>query len=104
MTRGPDVLPDDHALLKHTYPFYTQFNGKLPLFGQVEPSCYSHLHEDTSSPTKYWKMGELFRYARDKMHVNYMIWVRLPTAKLSDSYDWLDALPVVANNPLFNNQ
>lgn len=99
---GPDVLPDDPALQKHAYPFYTQFNGKLPLFGQVEPRCYSHLHEDTSFPTKYWKTNELFKFARDDMHVNYMFWVRLPKPSPSDSYDWEDALPVIANNPLFN--
>lgn len=98
---GPDVMPDDDALQIRTYPFYEQFAGKMPLFGQVEPVCYSHLHE-TSASTKYWTMPELFRYARDNLHVNYMIWVRVPNASPSDSYDYNDALPVIAANPVIN--
>ena len=98
---GPDVLPDDHSLTRLTYPFYDQFNGQLPMFGHISGACYHHLHKDTSYPTKYWNMGELFRYARDKTHANYMFWVRIPRPSPSDAYDWTDALPVIANNPVF---
>ena len=47
-------------------------------------------------------MPELFNCARTKLHVNYMFWVRPPTPPVPDSYDWLDALPVIAANPTFN--
>jgi hypothetical protein len=99
---GPDVAPDSAALVKHAYPLHDKYKGKMPMFGQVEPMVYRHLHEDTSAATKYWTMWELFRYARDKLHVNYMFWVRLTKANPPDSYDWFDALPVIANNPVFN--
>jgi hypothetical protein len=97
---GPDVMPDDRTLASLAYPFYDQFKGKLPLFGQVEPSCYASLHR-TAAPTKYWTMPELFRFARTDMHVNYMIWVRVPHASPQDAYDWNDALPVISSNGTF---
>ncbi len=99
---GPDVMPDNHALQTRVYPFYGQFAGRMPLFGQVEPACYRHLHKSVSSSTKYWTMPELFRYARDNLHVNYMFWVRVSKPSPSDSYDWLDALPVIDSNPVIN--
>ena len=99
---GPDVMPDDAALQTHVYPFYDQMAGKMPLFGQVEPVCYSHPHKTSGYTTKYWTMTELYKYARDNLNVNYMFWVRVPTASPSDSYDWLDALPVVEKYPTLN--
>jgi len=98
---GPDLRPDDHSLLKNAYPFYDQFNGQLPMYRHVSGSSYDHPHKDTSYPTKYWTMDELFRYARDKTHLDYMFWVRLTRPTPSDSYVWQDALPVIANNPVF---
>ena len=100
---GPDVMPDNRALQTRTYPFYRQFDDKnIQLFSQIESPCYEHLHTDTSYPTKYWTMTELFRYARDNLDVNYMIWVRLPKPPAFGAYDYFDALPVIANNPTFN--
>lgn len=93
---GPDVWPDNKALASRTYPFYTQMQGKMPLFGQVEDLCYHELHMTGGYRTKYWTMPELFTYARTKMHVNYMFWVRITQANPRDSYDWNDALRVVA--------
>ena len=43
---GPDVLPDNSALLTKSYPFYDQFYGKMKLFGQIEDICYSALAHD----------------------------------------------------------
>jgi hypothetical protein len=99
---GPDVLPDESSLVNQTYPFYSQFRDKMPLFGGMQFDSYRHLHVDTSYPTKYWTMGEQFRYARDKLHVNYIFWTRKPGRWPEGSYNWLDALPVIANNPAFN--
>lgn len=99
---GPDVLPDNKALQQRTYPFYTQFRYKMPLFAQVESMCYDAPHETSGYSTKYWTMPELFRYARDKLHVDYMIWVRIPKPPSAGAYDWTDALPVIESNPSFN--
>jgi hypothetical protein len=99
---GPDVWPDNESLATLTYPFYTQFQGKMPLFGQVEPLCYGEPHMTSGYNTKYWTMPELFNYARTKMHVNYMFWVRVTRPVPADSYTWANALPVIAANPSFS--
>jgi hypothetical protein len=99
---GPDVMPDNRSLRERTYPLYDQFRGKMPMFGQVEPICYQHLHATSGYRTKYWTMPELFRFARDELHVDYMFWVRLPKPSPSDSYALPHALPVIADNPTFS--
>jgi hypothetical protein len=98
---GPDVWPDNRSLQSRTYPFYTQFYGKMPLFGQVENVCYSEPHMTGGFDTKYWTMPELFNYARTQMHVDYMFWVRITRPANSGAYDWEDALPVIAATPNF---
>lgn len=98
---GPDVWPDNKALASRTYPYYTQMRGKMPLFGQVEGLCYHEPHMTSGYRTKFWTMTELFNYARTKMHVNYMWWVRLPGVQEKGSYDYNDALQVIAANRTF---
>ena len=93
---GPDVWPDNQSLQSRVYPFYNQFAGKMPLFGQVENVCYDELHMTKGFSTKYWTMLELFDYARTKMHVNYMFWVRVTSPSKPGAYDWMNALPVIA--------
>lgn len=100
---GPDVLPDDPALKRLAYPYYDQFRYKMPLFGQVEGECYAAPHGTCCYPTKYWTMPELFRFARDQLHVDYMFWSRVMQKEFWNSYTWANALPVIQNNPLFNN-
>lgn len=99
---GPDVAPDNYALQTKTYPYYDQFYGKMPLFGQIEGMCYEHLHATSGYSTKYWTMTELYKYAKTDLHVNYMFWVRLPTPAPADSYDYYDALPVIQAYPTLN--
>jgi len=97
---GPDVWPDNQSLEKAAYPYYAQFYGKMPLFGQVENCNYDEPHKTSGYSTKYWTMPELFSFATSKMHVNYMFWVRVTKAP-AGGYDWLNALPVIAANPTF---
>jgi hypothetical protein len=99
---GPDVMPDEIALQLHPYPFYDGFAGRMPLFGQVEPSCYHHPHADPFAPTTYWTPAELFEYARDELHVSYIFWHRWRWRIHADSYTWWDAIPAIENNPTFN--
>jgi hypothetical protein len=98
---GPDVWPDNKSLQSKVYPFYTQFYKRMPLFGQVENVCYSEPHMTRGFPTKYWTMTELFNYARTRLHVSYMFWVRVTQPNPKGSYDWLNALPVIAANANF---
>ncbi|HEV7433226.1 MAG TPA: hypothetical protein VGN77_09285, partial [Steroidobacteraceae bacterium] len=99
---GPDVQPDNPHLESRVYPFYSQFQSKMMLFGQVEGTCYSQLHMTSGYPTKYWTMPELFNFAKAKLHVHYMFWVHLPQPSEPGAYDYLDALPVIAANPQIN--
>ena len=99
---GPDVMPENPKLINKVYPFYNQFQGKMPLFGQVEGICYQQPHLTSDPRTKYWTMPELFSFARSKLHVSYMFWVRVPTPPVPGAYSWLDALPVIASNPVID--
>jgi len=100
---GPDVLPDNVTLRTMMYPYYDQFRDKMPLFGQVEGECYAAPHKTCCYSTPYWTMPELFRYARDDLHVDYMFWVRVTSPSVKNSYDWSNALPIIEYNPTFNN-
>jgi hypothetical protein len=99
---GPDVLPDRDQLVSMSYPFFDQLQGQMHMAIQIEDICYRALHETAGYATKYWTMAELFRYARDRLHSNYIFWVRIPAPALADSYSWTHALPVIENNPVFN--
>ncbi len=99
---GPDVLPDDIYLQTHTYPMYEEFKGKMTLFNSMQYNSYNHRHKHSSYPTKYWTMAELFRFARDRLHVNYLFWNRKAWKDPEDSYSWQQALPVINSNPSFN--
>jgi hypothetical protein len=98
---GPDIMPDNKHLLRKPYPYYTQFFGKMPLFGQVEGVCYDQLHMTSGYTTKYWTMPELFNFALKKLHVNYVFWTRITKPPVPDAYDLYDALPVIAQHPVF---
>jgi hypothetical protein len=101
---GPDVLPDRTELVAQSYPYFSQYKGWMHFGIQIEDICYSHLHATAGYATKYWTPDELFAYARDKLYVNYLFWVRIPNASPLDSYDWYDALPTIQANPVFNEQ
>ena len=98
---GPDVLPDKPSLVEKSYPYFTQYKDKMHLGIQVENICYMHEHKTSGYATKYWTPGELFAYARDKLHVDYMFWVRIPKEPVAGGYDWYDAVNVVRANPVF---
>ncbi len=99
---GPDILPDSWPLQKHCYPFFDKYKGKLTLFNSMQYDSYHHTHKDTSYPTKYWTMGEMFRFARDRLHTEYIFWNRKTWTDDPAAYTWTDALPVIGNNPVFN--
>ena len=99
---GPDVLPDNPPLVRLTYPLYPQFADRMVLFGSMQYNSYRHAHATSGYATKYWTPDEMFRFARDNLHVSYIFWTREPVRKYPDSYIWLDALPVIAANQGFN--
>jgi hypothetical protein len=97
---GPDVLPDEPSISSLAYPFYDQFEGTMPLFCAVMLDSYKHVHRTGSYPTKYWTMPELFRFARDELHLNYMFWTSVSNSYTG--YDTHDAYPVIERNPVIN--
>ncbi len=105
---GPDVLPDSWPLQRHAYPYYAAFKDRMTLFGAMQYDSYAHRHTAAGDgapgayPGTYWSMTELFLFARDQLHVNYLFWTRKPRPNPADSYDWHDVLAVIREQPSFN--
>jgi hypothetical protein len=99
---GPDVLPDEGSLARMTYPLFDQFQGKMPLFNSVQFDSYSAVHKTSGYSTYYWTMPELFNYAKNQLHVNYLFWSRKAHKTPTNSYNINNAYSVIANNPTFN--
>ena len=99
---APDVWPDNQSLESAAYPYYSKFGGRMPLFGQVEHSDYSERHQTTGYTTRDWTMLELYTFALTKLHVNYLLWMRVPRPVNLAAYDWYDALPVISAHRILN--
>jgi hypothetical protein len=97
---GPDVLPDNPALGRLVYPLYDRFRGRLPLFCSMQHDSYRHPRRDLQQESlRYWSMDELFAYARDELHVDYLFWEYRTSRTPPDSHDWTEARDVIARNP-----
>lgn len=97
---GPDVLPDSKPLKELSYPFYDAFRGRMTLFNSMQYHSYAH-ERKSQWGAKYWTMNQLFVYARDELHVDYLFWNRKAMKRPGDSYSWWDALPVIDKNAWF---
>lgn len=93
---GPDVLPESSSLIRLVYPLYTEFAGKLPLFGSMQNDSYRH---PKSGAGRYYTMEEMRAYAINELHVRYIFWEYRISGSPADSLKWKDALPVVAAHP-----
>ncbi len=117
---GPDILPYRDALIKH-YPIYDRFNGKLKLFCSAQNDSYCHHKDDRNNNTKdvyhsaqkpihpdgYVTMEEIFRFGRDRLHLNYIFWNYKTYRGKSypgdpQAFVFDDALKVIRANPRFN--
>jgi hypothetical protein len=111
---GPDILPDNQALARRAYSFYDDFRGRMKLFGSMQNDSYRHPHgggkvkgkgygagfENTEvGPAGYWSMEDLYAFARDRLHVNYIFWEYRTTPDPPDTHDWSDAREVIARHP-----
>lgn len=97
---GPDILPDNQALTRRTYPFYERFRGRLKLFGSMQHDSYRHRRADTfTSQGGYWSMEDLFLFARDRLHVDYVFWEYRTRRQPADARDWSEAREVIARYP-----
>jgi hypothetical protein len=99
---GPDILPDNRALQKRVYPYYDEFKGRLKLFNSMQHNSYRHRHGGNESGGSYWSMEDLFQFARNKLHVDYLFWDYHPQRVPPDSHNWDDAREVIARYPTFS--
>jgi hypothetical protein len=68
----------------------------------MQHNSYRHRHGgDAQSNSAYWSMEDLFTFARDKLHVDYIFWDYQRAAQPPGSHDWNDALDVIARHPVF---
>lgn len=91
---GPDVLPESSSLVKLVYPLYTDFAGKLVLFGSMQNDSYRHPKRTGG----IYSMEEMFVYARDVLRVSYVFWEYRPSVAAGE-LGWSDAVPVIARHP-----
>jgi hypothetical protein len=100
---GPDALPDSAALRRHVYPLMSKRNN-VTLFIAAQNESFRHPHMRGDGATRYWTPQEIFVFARDELHVQYLFWNRVTHAKPAGSYDIDDAYPVMAAQPRFNEE
>ena len=99
---GPDVLPDNPALTRRTYPLYERFSARMKLFGSMQHDSYRHPRAARApDDDEYWSMEDLFVFARDELHVDYLFWEYRTRRQPSNSRDWTEAREVIARHPDF---
>lgn len=96
---GPDVLPDNRALTRLVYPMYGRFQGQLKLFCSMQHDSYRHPRSKAAAEGEFWSMDDLYAFARDSLHVNYLFWEYRASRNPRGSHDWSDAREVIARNP-----
>ncbi len=99
---GPDILPDNAALRKRTYPLYSALSGEFRLFNSMQHDSYAHVNVRGGNRNGYWPLERMFEFARDQLKVNYIFWNHKTWRKPADSHNWEDAVPVIAEHPNFN--
>jgi hypothetical protein len=97
---GPDILPDNPALTRRTYPFYERFSRKMKLFGSMQHDSYRHPRQG-GAEGEYWSMEDLFVFARDRLHVDYVFWEYRTKRHPPNARDWAEAREVIARHPSF---
>jgi hypothetical protein len=110
---GPDILPF-RKRLQETYKLYDRFNGKLKLFCSAQEDSYRHDRTDsrnvaTAGATRnlpppaggYVPMKEIFEFARDKLHVNYIFWTYKNYQGSEGTFTYDDVLGVMRAEPRF---
>lgn len=72
---GPDVFLDDKDHERHVYPLIEQGQGKVPVGMQVESDCY--YARSLGGPWDPPPPRELYDFARNRLHSNYIFWHRV---------------------------
>jgi hypothetical protein len=97
---GPDILPDNRALTRRTYPLYERFGDRMKLFGSMQNDSFRHRRAiPAPGGDPYWSMEDLYEYARDRLHVDYVFWEYRSSRHPADVRDWAEARDVIARHP-----
>jgi hypothetical protein len=72
---GPDVFLDDEDHEKLVYPLIEPASGRVPVGMQVESDCY--YARTLGGPWNPPPARELYDFARNRLHSNYIIWHRV---------------------------
>ena len=73
---GPDVFLNDVGLNQGLYTYFPKLSGIIPVAIQVEEHSYKCSNFSCSGAKP--EMRELLNFARDRLDVNYIFWVRAP--------------------------
>lgn len=106
---GPDILPY-RRWLRNTYKIYPDYQDKLRLFCSAQDDSYHHHKNDIRGgqanevPQEgYLSMEEIFLFARDTMHVQYLFWNYYYEGEEKEGWSFDDAIEVVREYPTFND-
>lgn len=98
---GPDILPDSGPLSRLVYPMYGRFQGRMTLFGSMQNDSFAHPRLDGRAEG-YWSLDDLYHFARNDLHVDYIFWNRKTWRDPADSYAFEDALEVIRQTADFS--
>ena len=108
---GPDILPY-RKRLQPAYRLYEKFNGQLKLFCSAQDDSYRHDKNDSRNMGNarrnlpapaggYVPPEEIFQFAREKLHVNYIFWSYKEYRGSPGAFTYEDAVTVIQKHPTF---
>jgi hypothetical protein len=106
---GPDILPYRRYLNRVSYPMYEAYRNRITLFCSAQGDSYRHHRNDISVDEQeplheegYLTMSEIFRFARDSLHVRYIFWDHEYAGAEIGAHTYDDAIRVIRRHPMFN--
>jgi hypothetical protein len=106
---GPDILPYRRWISSQSYPMYEEYKNKLILFCSAQDDSYMHHENDFKQgengnipDTGFISMENIFLFARDSLHVNYLFWNYFYEETYPGVRNFDDAYEVIKKYPTFN--
>lgn len=107
---GPDILPYRIGIKNIAYPMYDDYKDKFTLFCSAQDCSYKHHENDISTHKEepihedgYLTMEEIFKYGRDSLHLNYILWNYYYDGIDKGHRSFDDAIEVIRKHPTFNS-
>lgn len=106
---GPDILPYHSGYNETSYPLFERYQGRFPLFSSAQDDSYRHHKNDRSHEITeplpeegYLTMEEIFLFARDSLHLQYLFWNYYFGEAIEGERTYEDAIQVIRKYPTFN--